>query len=59
MPDELNLPVTGQSLMTVAEVAAHWWCQKMTVYPVPGEVSGAEPAQCRQPIEARGPHAHE
>jgi hypothetical protein len=27
--------------------------------PAPGEVSGAEPTQCRQPIEARGPHAHE
>jgi hypothetical protein len=49
MPEELNLPVTGQSLMTVAEVAAHWCVPKMTVYPVPGEVSGLNPPNADNP----------
>ncbi|HZD14070.1 MAG TPA: hypothetical protein VE196_02845 [Pseudonocardiaceae bacterium] len=49
MPEELNLPVTGQSLMTVAEVAAHWCVPKMTVYPVPAEVSGLNPPNADNP----------
>ena len=32
MPEELNLPMACQGLMTVSEVAARWRVSKMTVY---------------------------